>query len=1170
MSDPFITLKELEIRRFMGVEKPSDRMLFPPGSFSPGLTIVRGPNGSGKTTLAEAVRALIWPAAVKEKNAGLAGVFEYQGRALSPRFDGGVFSGDAGSAAFPPVPPSPKPYVLALQDLLVENDADLAAAIQEEMYGNVDLDGAVEALGLTVTPPSRKAAAKKLAAARKHRRNVASAQRRLILRAGDIAPLEKELEAIRAAREMARIWEGLDHVLELTAELDHLTARLEAFEQPESLARARGDDVERFAEWMGDLERAAAAARGLAEQVERAEKHCDQSGFTAATLPPERVLAEAVDVTAQWERRLDALETARDALARAEAGETSARGFIGGRGRFKGAEPPTLDDVSHLPPLFTAWRAARDTRDAMAAVETLNRSFLDEDSDTRQASRGVDILLDWLGETDQAPSAKVARMGEWAALVTACLGAVITLFTPLGLLSVPVALALFVWSVTRRGAPVSDADAVRENAREKYAALSGVPPIRDWTFREARETLRVLETSAAEQRDRERLLERIRLLENDRLAAEKHERNNRQALAEALAEKGIDCSPPPEDLVAVLTALATWREAVTRKAECQALVQERDERVAAARKHCVELVSPYADAPLETPAAVRAVINDVSQRRRAWLEADSQIKNCRARQEKLEADADVAREKMAALASRCFGVFDGRFDHALEELKRLAPVAEDYKKTLAEVNAAARAIDDAKRRLAVLPGWRPEFLSLARDQARAHLADCQEQVEQYDIKHKELVALEEEIRRGREGHDLERAVAEEREAERELSDLMDQTLDHAAGLALVDLVREKAGRLSSAVLRRARKIFGEVTAGGCELLVENHGGDVALSAMDTVAGEKRSLAELSSGTRVQLLLSVRLAFLEEQEGGGAAPPLILDEILANSDDQRALAVTEVVAHVVKSGRQVMYLTSQEDEEARWRRLAGTAPELDVRYLRLPMDRDHRVDTESLPPLPPALEIPPADGLSQSEYGDLLGVPAFPLSDSGCASAHVFYVTRSPRRLESILRTGCETIGQLRMMLKNGGDHFLTLAGLSDTDDFSKKVACRVFLLEKLQSLCAIGRGKPVTPDVVLCSESPVSQLKHARAVADLAVSVNGDGQRLIEALRNREVRGFQMKKTDELESWLEAEGYVDNRPRLPREDIILRVLAESAGMMAKAGVTVDEGRELFRRVLNRR
>lgn len=1164
MSAPFIILKELEIRRFMGVEKPSDRVFYPPGSFSPGLTIARGPNGSGKTTLAEAVRALIWPDAVKEKNAGLAGVFDYQGTTLSQRFDGGVFS--AGTA-FPPVPPSPKPYVLALQDLLAENDTDLAAAIQEEMYGNVDLDGAVEALGLTVTPPARKSAVKKLAAARKRRREVAAAQRQLSLRAGSLHSLEKELETIRNARDMLRIWEGLDHVLDMTGELDHLTSRLADFEKPEILAAAQGDEVERFAEWKEDLQRALTEIQRLEEQVERSEKQCEKSGVTATALPSETLLAEAVDVTAQWERRLDALEAAREALAQAEAGENATRGFASGTGHFKGAVPPAMDDVSDLFPLFTAWRGARDTGEALAAVETLNRSFLRDEADPCDAERGMDLLLDWLGEESQPRRAKRLPAIEWAALITACLGTVIMVLTPLGLLGVPIALALFVWSLTRRGNPVSEADVVRKNAREKYAALVGVPSITDWRSVEVRKALRVLENSAADRRDQERLLERIRMLENDRVTAEKDEASKRETLERALAEKGIECSPPPEDAVVVLTALAAWGEAVARKAESQALIEERDERVNAFRKQCVDLVSPYVDAPIETPAAARAALNDLNQRRRAWLEADSQIKNCRDRQERLEEDAGILREKMSTLVTRCLGSFDGDPEGVLEALKRLAPVVEAYRNTSVEVETAKRGIDEAKHRLTVLSGWQPEFFELGREEVRGHLADCREKVENYEIKHKELVALEEDVRRGREGHDLERAVAEEQEAENDLRELMAHAEDQAAGLALVDLVREKAGRLSSAVLRRARKIFGEVTAGSCELVVENNGGEVALSAMDTVAGERRCLAELSSGTRVQLLLSVRLAFLEEQESGGAGPPLILDEILANSDDQRALAVTEVVAHVVKSGRQVIYLTSQEDEEARWRRLAGSSPDLEVTCLRLPVAREPRIDTEALPPLVPTVHIPPAGDLSQTAYGDLLGVPSFPLSEDDCAGAHVFYVTRSPRQLEKILGTGCETVGQLRMMLRNGGEDFLKLAGVKDAGDFSKTVACRVFLLEKLQRLCAVGRGKTVTADVILCSGSPVSHLKHARAVADLAGSVNGDGQRLIQALRNREVRGFQTKKIDELEAWLETTGYVDNRPRLPKEDLILHVIAESAGMMTNAGVTVDDARELFLQAL---
>ena len=59
-------------------------------------------------------------------------------------------------------------------------------------------------------------------------------------------------------------------------------------------------------------------------------------------------------------------------------------------------------------------------------------------------------------------------------------------------------------------------------------------------------------------------------------------------------------------------------------------------------------------------------------------------------------------------------------------------------------------------------------------------------------------------------------------------------------------------------------------------------------ALDNEEQRERTLDELSSGTRLQLLLAVRVAFVEQQERGPMLP-LILDETLGNSDEHRARA-----------------------------------------------------------------------------------------------------------------------------------------------------------------------------------------------------------------------------------------------------------------------------------------
>jgi uncharacterized protein YhaN len=73
---------------------------------------------------------------------------------------------------------------------------------------------------------------------------------------------------------------------------------------------------------------------------------------------------------------------------------------------------------------------------------------------------------------------------------------------------------------------------------------------------------------------------------------------------------------------------------------------------------------------------------------------------------------------------------------------------------------------------------------------------------------------------------------------------------------------------------------------------------------------------LSTGTKIQLMMAVRLAFIEESEQG-VMLPILADELLANSDDERSAAMIGALCEISRAGRQVFYFTAQEDEVQRW-------------------------------------------------------------------------------------------------------------------------------------------------------------------------------------------------------------------------------------------------------------
>lgn len=120
----------------------------------------------------------------------------------------------------------------------------------------------------------------------------------------------------------------------------------------------------------------------------------------------------------------------------------------------------------------------------------------------------------------------------------------------------------------------------------------------------------------------------------------------------------------------------------------------------------------------------------------------------------------------------------------------------------------------------------------------------------------------------------------------------------------IDQFREQN---ESTVLSRAGKYFEKLTLGRYkELQVEYEENEPFIEAA-LIDGSKRRVYQMSDGTRDQLFLSLRLAFIEQQFETAKPVPLIMDDILVNFDDDRTKATLEVL-HGLAEKIQIIYFT----------------------------------------------------------------------------------------------------------------------------------------------------------------------------------------------------------------------------------------------------------------------
>jgi uncharacterized protein YhaN len=87
---------------------------------------------------------------------------------------------------------------------------------------------------------------------------------------------------------------------------------------------------------------------------------------------------------------------------------------------------------------------------------------------------------------------------------------------------------------------------------------------------------------------------------------------------------------------------------------------------------------------------------------------------------------------------------------------------------------------------------------------------------------------------------------------------------------------------------------------------------VGITVFDTNENAKQ-IDQLSRGTREQLLLSLRLGFIEEYEKHSEPLPLVVDEIFVNFDPDRTKKTAEIFSDFAK-GRQVIIFTCHPDTE----------------------------------------------------------------------------------------------------------------------------------------------------------------------------------------------------------------------------------------------------------------
>lgn len=365
---------------------------------------------------------------------------------------------------------------------------------------------------------------------------------------------------------------------------------------------------------------------------------------------------------------------------------------------------------------------------------------------------------------------------------------------------------------------------------------------------------------------------------------------------------------------------------------------------------------------------------------------------------------------------------------------------------------------------------------------------------------------------------LENAELDYIKAEHALEANRQDEVDKRMVYFLYEQIKEQSERTyQPQVVQKASKWLQRITQNRYLLTV----GDAGFLAQDSVTMRPYALDQLSSGTRIQLLFSLRMAFLEMLEGAGAYHfPIFFDELMANSDDERSLAIAESIVEIAKQ-RQVFYCTAQRDEVRKLDQVA------EGEYLLIDLEdeqRDYRVlqhpfeeaalNKESLPPFEEDyLSYAAACKVAKAELWEPIGA----LSS--------WYLCTSSKELEALLVRGFASAGQAR--------------GASEV------YAKRFFLLSLAQKLARRGRPKLLVPQD-LDDEGLIlnKEANYYKALVRFLEEQPKSGNDVLEAIAGKVLKGFREPTLTAFDAWLHEKKYASEETPYTYSEILDRIRLE--------------------------
>lgn len=1117
MSEQGVHFEELQLHRVLGIGHGEGFAL---PDLCPGINLIHGPNGSGKSTTARTIQELLWPCRTGLERPTAAGKFREGESAWSITIDAGhaEASRNGRLEALPEFgpPENRRRYHLALHELIGDENADFAKAIADASQGGYDLEAAASTLGFTERPSSPRRLAQQLNNAQETVRTARRRQR-------DIEDAARQLDDLRRQRDEAVAAQGNVDLLGKARDCHgaeercrRLKTALDAF--PPEMARLHGnekDELERLATEHEQLRERLVAER---ERIGRAEQELED-----LRLPEQGVGTDHLAHLRAAQRRLSEFEAElrqhRQRLSEAEAEALKARDRLGERftdeqlasletveiGQLSGFGRKVLDLLAQ--DRVVAERLRRLEGEAPDAVAEL---------DSGQLRDGLTALGQWLasptpfGAAPSRPRWVLSTAVGLVALLSIVLAVVHHWAWAAFAVAGPAAVMTWDWWTRRMESWKTPADP-RSVHRDSYETTRLQPPEAWEPVAVAERVHRLANLAALRAREEDRLRQ-LHELQAERDAVEEKRTALERERKELQAQFGLKIDINGEWLPLLIDAIGTWQARSGEAAGAQAALARLEQERAAVLREINSGLGTFGYDAVDSAEVAARLIEDLDDRR---------IRHSSAVRERSEANRRIAEtidpriEEITALRNAVFerlGVDESQAQR-IEEWLAERPRYLQLRQQLTEAEAIR---EDRRAALAD----HEHLLKLDAVEIEQEIAREESVAARRDELSEGIAKIERDIEAAKAGHELSVALEGRDDAEAALADARDRSAAAVTGALLARWVRDVAvERSRPQVFRRANELLARFTRGSLQLELDDRASPPAFLARHG-SGVARSVDRLSMGERVQLLMAVRIAFLEQDEH--TRLPLLLDEALGNSDDGRAGVIIDTVIEVARQGRQIFYFTAQRDEVGKWvTRLKDAGMDHKVIDLtqvrRLSVANDAPLEIAAIEVSPP----PAPEGMNHERYGRVLGVSTINPQVEHIDGLHLWHIVEDVELLHQLLCCQIATWSQLRTLLDHGG------AGIIDANDRQRKrILATARAVEAACRAWRIGRGKSVDRSALVdagcVSDAFIDEL------TALAKASNGDAENLLSSLEAGDVKYWRAENTERLREYFVEQGFLSN------------------------------------------